>query len=113
MSEVPVFSIKRGDTGKKFEATLFSEGLPVNLTGASPIELHTRHKVSGIVASFALVLVGGGIGGQVEYQWIDGDTDISGEYDAEVEAVIAGERFTWPDDGLMLLEFVADLADAT
>lgn len=74
------FSIKQGDTQPSIEATLLSDGDPVNLEQAAV--LFDMDHTSEDVRITGLCTVQD-VDGEVAYIWKDGDTDIEGTYEAE------------------------------
>lgn len=93
------FFMKQGDLRPYIGASLVDEnGDPLDLTDAS-VTFSMRKKPSAnkpgggatVVIDAAAASVTDEPGGVVEYQWVDGDTDVVGEFQAEF-------RIEWPTE---------------
>lgn len=108
------FVIKEGDTAPPLHVTfLHPNGQPVNLTGAT-VQVNIRpHGGGPLLVDAPAVIVGDPLDGEVEYVWQPGDTDVTGDYDAEwlVTWAVGGEQ-TFPTDGYTSIEVAADLESA-
>ncbi len=105
--KIPDFVIKSSDTLPTFDATLLDGGVAFDLTGYT-VTLHLRDRATNVQTSFVMAIVLA-TAGTVTYAWLAGDTDIAGEYDAEIEAVQGANRRTFPDEDFLLFVFSADI----
>lgn len=100
-------TIKRGDTARKITDVLTLNGSPLNLSGAT-VEIAWRQKLgSEVVTKTATIVVAGD--GSVEYQFVEGDTDVAGDYWLEWHVETASGRITFPSDSKHTLSIVEDL----
>lgn len=93
------FFIKKGDTLPRIESTLkYSTGMPVDLTGATSVELVYRSVQNSLVTTKTGVIVDA-IQGKVAYAWVEGDTSTPGSYQAEWKITFSGGgKLTIPND---------------
>ncbi len=83
--------IKRNDRRPSFRAVLELEGgTGLNLSGASNVHFVRTDRTTGAVKVDGAVTVENATTGVVRYDWLPGDTDTSGYYDAEF-------RINFPD----------------
>lgn len=107
------FTIKRNDTKPLLTATLKSDGVAVNLLGATvKFIMKKAGAVEAKVNSAATVT--DAAGGAVEYAWVATDTDKEGDYNGEFEVTDgAGKISTFPNghDGIdyFTIEITEDL----
>lgn len=106
-------TIKRGDTGPAFRATLRdANGDAVNLSGATA--LFYMRDIKGqrtIKVSAGAMTIIDAPGGRVEYPWAAGDTDTAGLFDAEVQVTFGdGEVQTFPNNDHHRVEVMEDIS---
>jgi hypothetical protein len=92
------FFIKRHDLLPPILATLVDENsTPVNITGAT-VKAILKLKNPPLVISGPCV-VSDAANGEVDFYWQPGDTDVSGTYKLEFEAIMPdGKPRTFPND---------------
>lgn len=98
------FTIKNGNTSPALRVALkYDDCKAVNTTDAT-VMFHMRpygEETPVIVAEGVIVT----IGGIVEYEWAEGDTDAPGSYEAEFEVTYAdGTVETFPSEGYIPVE---------
>lgn len=73
------FAIKQGDTSPAIKAILTdSDGNPIVLTGAS-VDFIMKDFNNGVVLNTPMSIITP-LGGEVQYDWVLGDTDTPGTY---------------------------------
>ncbi len=107
-----IYYIKRNDTERVIQTTLtFNEGA-VDLTGAT-VKFIMRKKSLGPNAEpkvESAATVESAVDGVVRYQWVPGDTDTTGVYNAEWEVTWPGSKTdTYPNNDYNIVNVVADL----
>jgi hypothetical protein len=113
------FPIKQNDLEPPFEVVLVeNEGeqteAPVDLTDATGVKFLMREKGDTGVAKVnaAATVVGDPLDGRVRYEWISGDTDTVGEFDAEIQVMFPSSRpATWPNNRFWDIQVFEDLGD--
>ena len=92
------FNIKQGDRLPAFEVELTEAGIPSDITTASGVSFHFRKQGTATSRSGSMNVINAS-GGVVSYPWRSGDTDIAGDYDAEVVVTYSGGlESTYPTD---------------
>lgn len=111
MASSTIFTIKRNDTKKAIDGILKSNAAVVNLTSCTVkfiMSLASKKNAVPKVKKSATIV--DPLAGTVSYQWVTGDLDTKGTYDAEWEVTfLDGKVATFPDDGYLTVEVVADL----
>lgn len=103
-------TIKRRDTARKITDTLTIDGAALNLAGAT-VQLAWRAKqAASSETELRNATVTNAAAGQVEYQFVSGDTDVSGEFWLEWQVTLPGGRLTVPTADKHTLLVVDDLA---
>lgn len=105
------FSIKQNDTAPSFRATLKdSDGDAVDLTNAT-VRFHMKAigaETSKVDSSAILQDAANGV---VQYNWVSGDTDTVGSYQAEFEVTYSDATVeTFPNDSYLSISIKAELA---
>ncbi len=102
--------IKQNDTAPAFSATLLdSAGNAVNLSGATGLFLLKHTRTRELKVSSAIVIVSA-VAGTVRYDWVTGDTDTPGDYDAEVQITFSDTTIeTFPNGDYHRLIVLKDL----
>lgn len=108
-----IYYVSRGDTAPAVTDTLQDYlGVVVNLTGAA-VRFHMVDRNGVVKVNAAATGPSGGAldtTGQVQYQWIAGDTDTAGEFLAEWQVTFQnGQVETWPDNDHATVFVAADL----
>jgi hypothetical protein len=108
------YFIKQHDTAPPVTDTLEdSAGNPANLSGAT-VRFHMTDRGGGSVVNAAATGPNGGAldaTGQVQYQWVAGDTATAGQFLAEWQVTFQGGAIeTWPDNDQALVVITPDLA---
>lgn len=92
--------IKQGDTRPTLEATLTVNDTAVDLTDADVV-LCLKHRTGGTELRLDMTVTSA-IDGEVEYAWVDGDTESAGYYDADIEVTFpGGAKQSFPTDGAL------------
>jgi len=100
------YNMKTGDTKPMRVQLTYSDGTPVNLTGATA----TFFMGTTIAAGAATVV--DGPGGLVEYPWLVGQTAVAGKYPAEFRINIGGATQRVPSRGTLTV-VIADAVPGT
>jgi hypothetical protein len=109
-----IFYIKRHDRLPALRLTLLDDETPVDLTNAGTIRLLMFNLAAGLKVDAEVIKLTqtGDTLGQVEYTWVDDDTDTVGSYKAEVEVMWPGSvRQTFPASGYFTIKVTKDLND--
>lgn len=107
------FIIKKGDTLPVINATLTTgptagSQTPVNLTSASVVLV--LKPTSGGAASRKTASIVSALNGTVKYDWVAGDTNTAGTYNAEWEVTFSGGGIqTFPNDAYFQITIGDDL----
>jgi hypothetical protein len=106
------FTLKRYDRLPSIQASLTYPGATaVDLTGATVKFI--MKLPAGAVKVNAVAVVVTPASGIVRYDWLAIDTDVAGTYDAEWEVTFTGgKKQTFPTDGYLSVNVVADLDGA-
>ena len=111
MASSTTFTIKRNDTKKAIDGILKANTTVVNLTQCTVkfiMALSTKKNAVPKVSKAASIV--DATAGTVSYQWVVGDLDTTGVYNAEWEVTfLDGKIATFPDDGYLTVNVVADL----
>ena len=101
-------TIKRGDTYPFLRLVVSEDGFPIDLTAADTIKVIMKTELGAALVFTADTY--DAVNGGIEYEWLSGDTDTSGEYNLEVEIEWAAGGFqTVPNSGYDLLTIEDDL----
>lgn len=93
------FNIKAGDLLPAITAALRDpNGEPIDLTGATVTFRMRKRGATALTVDDAATVVGTATAGNVRYDWLAGNTDAHGLYDAEFRAELPGGRETFPND---------------
>jgi hypothetical protein len=105
------FYMKQGDTLPAIAATLAgADGEPADLTGASVRFLMRTKGSSSSVLVDADATVVDPTEGTVRYDWANGDTDTTGNHQAEWEVTFAGgEKQTFPNNAYTTVSIKDDI----
>lgn len=91
------------------EATLTdTDGVAITIDEGTTIKFHMIDMYDGIIVEGDASIVEGEEG-TVQYEWQDGDTDISGTYKAEFELTMPGSGYTitYPAEGNLFIHIRA------
>jgi hypothetical protein len=92
------FHLKAGDLLPALTAALKDgNGSPIDLTGAT-VTFRMRKRGATALTVDAAASVVSAAAGTVRYDWLSGDTDTHGLYDAEFRCELTGGRETVPND---------------
>lgn len=110
MAKATAFWMKRGDRLPVISATLKDDtGQPVDLTGCT-VKFNMVAADTGAVKVSAAAGILSEAAGTVQYAWGASDTDTPGVYYYEWEVTDgSGKRYTFPNQGSLVLEIVDDL----
>jgi hypothetical protein len=101
------YVLKAGDSWPPLAATLSDGSGPVNLTTADSVRWIMK---SGSTVVSGPCVVADAVNGRVAYAWDPGDTDTAGAYQGEFEVTWnVGEVETFPNDGYVSVQIIADL----
>ena len=108
------FTIKQNDLLPPLIAQLLNaDNTPYQIPVGSSIRLQVRAEnlQSGNQISSTSVAVTNALLGQVQYNWVLGDTSVPGVFNIEFEVTLTNsKRITFPNYGYRTLEIVADLS---
>lgn len=105
-----VFTIKQGDTSPSLVANLVTPSRqPVFLEGATVLFHMRGQRSSGVLTAPAVVVDEDG--GQVRYDWAEGDTAAAGDFEAEFEVTYGdGTVETFPNEGYIIVTIPEQIA---
>jgi hypothetical protein len=104
------FVIKQGDNYPPLRATLRDQDGPIDLTTALEVRLVLRSQGSGLAFISGDVTFPDAAGGEVQYAWLEGDTDDIQSFNGEFEITWPdGKIQTVPNDGYFTVEVKPDL----
>lgn len=104
------FIIKRNDTLPPLASTItLRDGSVVNLTGMTAMFLMRKEPNEGTVKVSAPATILDHVGGRVQYEWAEGDTDTSGKYRGEFQFTGPDGIFTAPNDSYIPITIKDDL----
>lgn len=104
-------TMKKGDTWPPLrsgltETNLLGSVVAMDLTAASRVEFVMRQGATVFAATMA---ISSALGGRVQYQWANGDTDIIGDWACEFEVYwSSGFMETVPNTGTRTLSIEED-----
>lgn len=106
----PTFTIKRGDRLPYISASLSNGDSPADISGATEV-FFVMKKAGGSkeVVIKKPAVVSDGAAGEVRYEWEAGDTDVSGRYTGEFEVCYGTVRATYPSNGYVIINIIADI----
>lgn len=106
------FHIKVGDLAPSLTADLADGfGLPLDLTGAT-VDFHMTDD-TGVVVIDAAAEVVSAVPGRVRYNWVTGDTDVTGNYSAEFIVTKDGVTQSFPTTNFTRVQIVSDIEAVT
>jgi hypothetical protein len=107
-------TLKRHDTGPRVELLLVNDDeTPFDLTGYSDATFILASRSPSAEVLIAAAAVVDVASGSLRYTWLAGDTDLSGDFDAEFEVFdLDGRRRTFPPDAHIWVQVLDDLDDA-
>lgn len=105
------FYIKRNDTSPSIQRTLLdASGTAITLSGAT-VRFHMRSRADGSTKTDEAATIVDAGNGIVKYDWVAGDTDTAGTYDAEFEVTYADTTIeTFPNSGFIDIIVMEDVA---
>lgn len=107
------FYLKEGDTSPSIKLLLQrADGTKPDLTGATVL-FHMRDAATGTVkVNSGVMSVNGSASDHdsVQYDWVAGDVDTAGDYEAEVEVTLSsGKVETFPNAGYKSIKIMKDI----
>lgn len=104
------FFIKQNDTSPAIKAFIKdSSESAINLSGAD-VKLHIK-EVGGDTLLVKQMTIINAATGEVQYQWITGDTSEPATYNAEIQVTYSdGKIETFPNNGYFTITITAELA---
>ncbi len=105
------FYIKQNDTSPAIETILESDdgSVIIDLTGCD-VAFHMTHSQRDVEITGACAILDEE-GGRVRYQWLAGDTSVSGWYRAEFQVTYSDAKIeTFPNDGSIWIHVDGELA---
>ena len=105
------FYIKQNDTSPSLGATLRDgSNSVIDLTDAS-VKFHMRPVGGSTTTVDRAAVVLSPTDGTVRYEWLDGDTATSGNYQAEFQITyVNGTIETFPNNGYIIVQVLPELA---
>lgn len=107
------FYVRQNDLREAIQATLKgADGVAVDLSsGVSSVRYNMRSKVTGAAKVDAAATIVTAASGIVKYQWVAGDTDTPGLYNAEFEVLFSSgaSPLSFPNRGYLLVEITPEL----
>lgn len=105
------FNIKQNDTSPSLSATLLDgSSNAIDLTDAT-VRFHMKAAGSSSVAVDGAAVIVEAAEGTVRYEWMDGDTETTGSYQAEFEVTyVNGTIETFPNDGYITVLVLPEIA---
>lgn len=105
------FYVKQNDLSPSILVTLYDgDGVVQDITGNLGVRFHMRDAAGTTKIDAAMTVVSAG-DGQVRYDWVSGDTDTVGVYQAEVEVTYADSKpETFPNFGYITVTIDDDIA---
>lgn len=106
-------TIRQGTTLPAYTATVTDQtGAPLNLTTATSVTFVMRQLQTAAPAVKAAMTVVNAAAGQVQYSWQATDTAVPGLYMAEIQVVLPGGTYTFPNVGYQSIEMTPSLTAA-
>lgn len=110
------FTIKQGDTAPALKATLKrGDGDVVDLSGVENIEFYLEDALQGVIVEDDLsgnVSIVSASDGLIQYAWQDGDTDITGQKQAEFLVTFnSGDTETFPNNDYLYITIQTRLSE--
>jgi hypothetical protein len=105
------FYIKKGDVLPVIRLEIKdTNGIPVNLTGAS-VAFHYRLMVKNSTVNVRTTDIVDAANGIVQYSWITGDSSLAGVFKAEfiVTFEATGGQMSFPQDSFLIFEVEEDV----
>lgn len=104
------FTIKQNDTSPALQCTLQDDqGIAIDISGSSA-RFHLVNYETGVVKIDSAGSIVSAVDGQVKYEWITGDTDTVGIYQAEWEVTYSdGSIETFPNNQNIIINIFDDL----
>lgn len=110
------FYLKQHDLLPELIVTLLDGDVAADLAGASSARLMVRNLSAGLIVDGAMTVLQdeddlAATKGKVKYVWQDGDTDLVGTFNAEVEVLFGARPETFPGNGYFQIVVGNDLDD--
>ena len=107
------FTLKAHDRLPAIQATLLTDGAPVDLTTATGVKFIMKSSVGSVIKVNSAATVVTAPSGVVRYDWLAVDTDTPGSYQAEWQVTWAnGKPQTFPTTTYHTIDILADLDGA-
>ena len=105
------FNIKTGDLLPEIAATLKNaDGTVISLLNASRVQFHMRLRGTTVLLVDGDCSIDDAAGGQVSYEWQEGDFSAAGEYEGEFEITYtSGKVLTVPNNKHLSIVITGEL----
>jgi hypothetical protein len=116
MATTEKFYLKQHDLLPELILTLLDGDVPADLVGATSARLMLRSLVAGLIVDGDMTVIQdqdelATTKGKVKYTWVDGDTDLIGTFNGEVEVMFGAKPETFPGNGYFHVVIGNDLDD--
>lgn len=92
-----IANMKQGDLLPVLRVQLLDGDTPADLTNGSSVHFHMSNVIVGLKVDSAMSFLDPRTDGIVEYDWVPGDTDDAGKFNAEIEVTFTdGKTQTFP-----------------
>lgn len=112
---IKTFQIKQNDTLPTLQVNVKTKSyldsiVPFDLSGMTACTFSMADKFGNLKISSVTATTINSSGGTIQYNWIDGDTDVSGKYKGEFELLfLDGKKITIPTIGVIEIDILKNI----